>query len=64
MTSRRRRVRTGFRGRIHIWGPVYINFGKRGYTSTSVHKDWVTGNVDNKTISVNTPGPGSATFYC
>jgi hypothetical protein len=49
-------VRLGFRWRPKL-GWFRFNFGKRGYTSTSVRKGWWSWNSRTKKHRVDLPGP-------
>jgi hypothetical protein len=49
-------VKLGFRKSFR-WGWLRFNFGKRGYTSTSVKKGWWSWNSRTKKHRVDLPGP-------
>lgn len=50
-----------FRKRISF-GPLYVNLGKRGFTSWGFRAFGITKNVTRGTTTVNTPGPGAVQF--
>lgn len=52
------RVRTTFRAR-KTWHGIHFNFGKRGLTSVSASAGPITINPSRRSLSLDTPGPGS-----
>lgn len=54
-------MRFRLRGRKHF-GPFYINYTQRGFTSWGIRLGPFTKNFTRGTSSIDTPGPGSLHF--